>query len=414
LPFDLRADRGCLDQAENREMIWNLFPETVGIGADDWFLQLNLKTMPPKPWPKTVGGLPVYFAPESGPSRQHSPMPNGRLVGRKNGSIAKDVNGQGMKDWKPIFILIKNHFQDMGIAITEVMNFGNVFMIVLEHRDVDFTNLPWKAANMGCLYLFDDEMGRLAAPQARRLADPTPGNPDHSSYDTLQPGVRVASVHLPSDAGKFMSTSAGVLVRDQAGNEFMTVASHGFPAKCDTQVMHPLPSLGRNIGELIMEVSHTDVALVKLRDTESFDNVTFCNDEMPEPIQLQRFVRAKDLGRFTPIAIDSPDTGHVDGRLMITSFTRVPTDDEREPKQDWILTEWYYMGQGSAGTLPEGICGSAVWTENGEVLGFFRYAPKEGEMEDWCAGIAADELINRGFSLVDTTRRHNSETVMAE
>lgn len=60
------------------------------------------------------------------------------------------------------------------------------------------------------------------------------------------------------------------------------------------------------------------------------------------------------------------------------------------------------MGQDSAGSLPDGMCGSAVWTEDGDVIGFFRYAPKDGAMKDWCAGIAADELINRGFTLVNT------------
>ncbi|KAK0735128.1 hypothetical protein B0T26DRAFT_737567 [Lasiosphaeria miniovina] len=159
--------------------------------------------------------------------------------------------------------------------------------------------------------------------------------------------------------------------------------------------MHPLPSLGRNIGKLIIEVSHTDMALVELRDTESFSNVTFCNNEMPEPIPLRRLAEAESLGMQTKIALDSPDTGFIDGKLI----------HMLEPEQSWIFTTWSYMGQGSAATLPEGMCGSAIWTEDGDVVGFFRYAPKEGEMKDWCAGIAADELIKRGFSLVDTTQR---------
>jgi len=49
------------------------------------------------------------------------------------------------------------------------------------------------------------------------------------------------------------------------------------------------------------------------------------------------------------------------------------------------------------------MCGSAILNENGDVLGFFRYAPKSGVMIDFCMGIAAQELLDRGFTLVDTS-----------
>jgi len=48
------------------------------------------------------------------------------------------------------------------------------------------------------------------------------------------------------------------------------------------------------------------------------------------------------------------------------------------------------------------MCGSAIWTEDGDVIDFYRSAPKYGAVKDWCTGIAADEMINRGFTLVNT------------
>lgn len=48
----------------------------------------------------------------------------------------------------------------------------------------------------------------------------------------------------------------------------------------------------------------------------------------------------------------------------------------------------------------------------GTSLVFFKYAPKAGVMKDWCAGIAADELIHKGYTLVDTTDRQ--ELLMQE
>jgi hypothetical protein len=364
------------------------------------FVYLHQDPMPPKPWPLTIAGLPSYIAP--GPGRQHTPIPELRPVHRKNGVIHEDRNGRDMKDWNPLFNLIRSHFEGLGISITEVMYWANFVIIVLEHRNTDIGKLPWKAANISCFYLYDDEMGRPSTPQARRLTDPTAGNPDDSQYDTLQPGLRVTSAYLPSKPDMFLSTTTGVLVRDRVGNKFMTVASHGFPAECGTEVIHPLPASGRNIGEVIMEVSHTDVALVKLRDGEIFSNITFQNENIQEPVQLKRLAGIKDHRIGDAVVLDSPDTGCIDGIIQLTSYQRVPSDDHAAPEQQWIFTTWYYMGQDSENSLPEGMCGSAIWTEDGDVVGFFRYAPKEGAMKDWCAGIAAEELISRGFTLVNT------------
>ena len=356
--------------------------------------------MPPTPWPKSVAGLPPYFAPEMGP--QYTPRPFGVPVHWRNESIAEGLNGRDMADWEPLFIIIRDHFQKLGVRITEVMYWGDYLVVILEHRNIDMRKLPKKAANIVITYRYDDEMGRQSTPQARRQTDPMPGNPDESKYSTLQPGLRVSSAYIPSQPGKFISSTVGVLVKDSVGNEFVTAASHGFPNECGTVVTHPLPSSGRHIGELIMEVSHTDIALVKLGDTETFLNKTFQNEEVENPIQLKRLVSVKNCQTWDFVFMDSPDTGFIPGNFTGTSFQRLDVDS---PEIRWVFTTWLYMGQNSAGSLPDGICGSAIWTMDGEVLGFFRFAPINGFMRDYCAGVASDELINRGFTLVDTASR---------
>lgn len=400
LPFDLRRQPGDVFDPEKRDTVRSIFPGTIGISCDGYFVMLQLRTLPPKPWPLTIGGVPLYLTSVT----SLGPIPRARAVGWRNGSIAEDQNCQNMENWEPLFHIIKDHFQDLGVSIAEVMYWGNCVMIVLKHRDVDMGKLPSQAAKTRCLYLFDDEMGRPSAPQARRLTDPTQGNPDNSQYNTLQPGLRVTSSYMPSNPDMFLSTTSGVLLKDRVGNEFMTVASHRFPAECGTQVFHALPSNGRKIGELIMEVSHTDIALVKLQDTETFSNNTFQSDNstIPQHTRLEKLVRVQGRQRFELVYLDSPDTGLIDGSFMATSFMAIPSDDN-SPEQQWVFTTWIYLGQDSAIELPEGMCGSAIWNDDGDVLGFFRYAPKEGVMKDWCAGIAADELINRGFTLVNTS-----------
>jgi hypothetical protein len=144
------------------------------------------------------------------------------------------------------------------------------------------------------------------------------------------------------------------------------------------------------------------VALVKLKSDKEFVNMTFQNDILTERMQLQRFVRAGRM-RGGIVMIDSPDTGLIEGTLRLSSYTRIPSDDHLEPEQNWIRTTWLYTGQDTSQDLPDGMCGSAIWDEDGSVFGFFRYAPKTGVMADWCAGLAADELMDRGYTIVAPT-----------
>ncbi|OAP53799.1 hypothetical protein AYL99_11985 [Fonsecaea erecta] len=382
-PFDLRNDEGSWADPDKEPLLRSVFPGTTGIGSNGWFILLLLRSLPPKPWPLTIAGLPLYF--HTHDTFGQSPLPNGKRVTRKNGSVAEDQDYRNIKDWEPLFHVIRKFFEDIGIPITEVMYL-----------------VPWLVGRVACVYLYEDEMGRPSNLYTRRQLDPTPESPDMSKYDTLQPGLRVVSNSPPQlgDPDTYLETTTGVLLRDSVGNEFMTVAAHGFPSEAGTVVIHASPS-GRVIGELISEVSPTDIALVKLAKTEKFSNVTFPNARVPVLIQLKRLGRAKC---FSEIYLDSPDTGLIDGIFMLQSRTRVPNDDH-EPKPEWLFTSWTYMGVDAAANLPGGMCGSAMWDAEGNVLGFFKYAPVEGVMTDWCAGVAADELINRGYTLVDTDAR---------
>jgi hypothetical protein len=157
-------------------------------------------------------------------------------------------------------------------------------------------------------------------------------------------------------------------VKDEVGNKFMTAASHGFPDECGPMIIHPLPADGRCIGEVIVEVTHTGIALVKLGGAEKFSNVTFQNDDISESIQLKRLVSAKDSELGTTFSWTRP------------ILRRIPSDDHGSPEQQWIFASWYYMGQDSGSALPESMCRSAIWTEDKDVIGFFQYAPKDGRM----------------------------------
>ena len=262
----------------------NLFPGNYGLSMDGMFLYFLRKTIPPKPWPKSVAGLPPVFAPEMG----RQPRLFGHIV--RNGSIGDGLNSRDMVDWEPLFVIIRTHFQEIGISIIEVMYWRDYLVIILQHRSIDMAKLPSRAANITVTYCYEDEMGRPSTPQARCETDPIPGN--------------------------------------QAG------------------LTRLVPVKGRRTGDFVF--------------------------------------------------LDLLDTGFPEGSFKITSFQRI--------EQQWVYTIWLYMGQDSADSLLP-VYGSAIWTAGGDVLGFCRYAPKDGPMKNWCAGVAADELIDRGFTIVDTANR---------
>lgn len=404
LPFNI-GDEGAPDPASGEvfDICVKLFPGLQSLGSDKTFLDLTVTPLPPKPWPKTIGGMPCRFYPDLAlyPSQPPVLLPDqvahsAKHVSVRNGQVANTENYRDAEDWDPLFRIIRDHFDELAISITEVMYKMHEVIIVLEHRNTDMTRVPCTIAQVLCGYFFEDQMGRPAVPQARRERDPSPGNPDDSQYQALRPGVRVTSTYLPEVPDAFISSTAGVLVKDQAGDHFLTVAEHAFPAKCGTRAMHPSPNGGRAIGELIMGVGHTDIALVKLHQSEHFTNTTFHNTLMDKSVPLKRLAPCKqgDL-----LYLDSPNTGCIDGTVKWAGRRRFPSDDPTE--HNWVLTTWIYMGQESAWQLPEGMCGSAIWMGNGDVVGFFQYAPKEGVMVDWCAGIDAMELLERGYTLVE-------------
>jgi hypothetical protein len=197
-----------------------------------------------------------------------------------------------------------------------------------------------------------------------------------------------------------MATTTGVLVKDKVGTHFMTAAAHGFPAEFGNRVFHPNPQ-GRPIGELIMELDHSDIALVLLGGDEIF-NVTWENHDTPQSQPLSSLISAKELHMGDAVWMDTPDTGSIEGAFVTTFFLRIPSENPFEREQRWVTTEWLYMGQ-DAEDLPEGIHGAAIMTDQDDVMhvaGFVRNAPRGGPMAGYCQGIAADELIRHGFTLV--------------
>ncbi|KAI2720819.1 hypothetical protein CBS147332_4059 [Penicillium roqueforti] len=369
---------------------------------DDRILIFRVEVLPPKPWPKRIAGVPCYLT--DNPNDKGPAIPF-RYRTRSNIQISQDLDLRNKNDsLNLISDLVRQFFEQARISITEIQVWGHIVVIVLEDRidhdenamDKILRSVPRSVARCTFLYLSEHHMDRPRTLPAQRLQTASPSRSDGSQYDILRPGVMVSSgINLK---GESMRSSSGVLVKNNLGQKFMTVAAHGFPA--DATVYHPHAG-GRTIGRLIMELTHTDVALVNLEDGVEFVNEPFENTLTPATsFRLRDFIRIAETQQHDLVYFDSPFSGLAEGERMSRNTMRVPSDDPQEPQQIWVTTQWSYMGQDSAADMVDSVCSSAIWNDDHRVLGFFRYAPVEGLYKDYCLSVAADHLIDGGYSVV--------------
>ncbi|EAW12244.1 uncharacterized protein ACLA_062070 [Aspergillus clavatus NRRL 1] len=301
-----------------------------------------------------------------------------------------------------VFELVREFFAKSQISITEIQFWGRVIVIVLENesnKEKDLAAVPRSIGQCNCFYLFESDMARPKSFSTAPLRQCFASQIDDSEYETIRPGVVVSSGTHPQEGWEIL-TSSGILISDHLGSQYMTVAAHGFPGPFEGKVFHPQSS-GRAIGEVIVQISHTDVALVQLGQGVHFINEPFENTIIPAPpSRLEGFLRAAATRIGGNIFMDSPFSGFMEGTRGAHSLLRIPSDDPLEPKQSWIRCQWDYMGQGSYAAMVDGVHGSAIWDDNQNVLGFFRYAPQSGPFLDWCMSISADHLLDKGYTMV--------------
>lgn len=397
LPFNLRNNPKDFHNPENRKLLWKIFPQLDILSFDGHFLCFCVKALPPKPWPRTVAGVPAYLTTDR---NDDGPIPPIKRTSQSLIKLAKDIDCRDDNTKiDQVFNILKAYFTQLRVSITQLQYWENFVVVVLEDRSTDMTKVPRAAARCPCYYLFDDELGRPENLSAKRIKEPTGDVVDDSLYETLRPGVMLSSGR-PSEQAVELRTTSGVLVKDSLGNQYMTAASHGFPF--GTKVYHPVAE-AKEVGELIMELTHTDVGLVRLHDGVQFINHTFENTLLEaDSVQLKGFTGALDrsMKYGDSVYMNSPWTGYGEGTYGPYVEDRIPRDDPFEPKQVWIQTRWLYLGQGFSHQAVDGACGSAIWNDDGNVLGFFGYAPASGQFLDWCLAVSVDHLVDRGFTIV--------------
>lgn len=417
LPFNLRDPGIDIYKGDVRSLLYNIFPNTANVTEARCrsHLVFQLDKLPPGPWPLTVGGLPITLStlPMSD-SLGRALMFPGQFLGNPTVSICQEGYG-GVETFsdkvlRKLAAEVNDHFQKNmpDIRIIELMvTCERTFYIVLgDHINLNRvrSKLPGRIANLWTGYLHDKELRRpsWAGLPAKRQIEPQPnrGIIDNTIYDTLRPGVMICSKMLKEHGPPaVLSTTSGVLVKNTAGDRFMTGASHGIG---EMETIWQAGNTEKIIGKAVVKLSFTDISLVELSNDVSFVNETFENSGGSTP----NFTRlaTSEVGPTWPTCyLNSPYTGDMVGMMVMKSVKFEKSTHPTEDNLGFVVYNWSFMGQeeGNEDKVrpPDGTCGSAIWDDDGVILGFYHYYIAEGPWAGYSSSVSASEVVEAGYRI---------------
>ncbi|MCJ1347528.1 hypothetical protein MMC31_005753 [Peltigera leucophlebia] len=197
---------------------------------------------------------------------------------------------------------------------------------------------------------------------------------DDAVYDDkLRPGVMFAGKGMSESE---LLTTSGVCVKSPSGKKYITCATHGFPGGKGAEIYHPSTGAQR-VGNFVKQFWNSDVGLLELNPGLRYDRETFSTTEYPVK-PFKKFVNAFALRIGDIIHLNTPVNGHVEGVVLKIDVHRLPADKPADPT-DYIIGHCMYFGNGSD-ILFDGCCGGAIWTDDFDVVGQFRFMMKDEEV----------------------------------
>jgi hypothetical protein len=368
-----------------------LFPTTFAAEVAPPYVIIRVRTLPPKPWPFTVGGLLLWLTTDE-----------------SAGCFDRGITGKGPKALEHIDLQRKDEFSEdilreaiavfraLQVKIRDIMWCAGFWRITIPNN-TDLKVLPWVIANQVCFYKFQSE-DPDPDPSALRSKVPQDVEYDDTLYATtsnalLRPGIMVSSsIRVVTKDGKteetFKTTTSGILVVDRHGQPFITVATHGF--EDDGLVYHRNPVKGLVIGKIVDQLPGTDISIVKLNSGLRYVNETFGTKDNPDGIKTNGISPCypPHLRVFDLIAMDNPFSGSCNG-LVLALGAKIPWEEDR----DFVMHKWCIFENGNEPV--DGSCGSLILDSDRKVVGFFRF--KNNSVDCWC--VSAMELRTFGYKI---------------
>ncbi|KAI1763722.1 hypothetical protein GGR53DRAFT_496267 [Hypoxylon sp. FL1150] len=416
VPYNLRDPSVNIFKGELCSLLYHIFPETDNVTEARFrgYLVFQVKNLPSTPWPVTVGGLPITVSEVRLNGKGCALMFPRERQARPSKSIPPDgfdATKLSDKSLRQLAFRVNDYFKRNlpGVRIIELIFTceRTFFIVVNDYVDIKAKEWPGSIAKYPVSYLHDKNLNRPAwfDQPAKRETEPQPllGIVDDTAYDVVRPGVMIHSTNpIGHSHPGILSSTAGALVKNAAGNTFITAASHAIGAS-ETVWQPGRPS--QVIGKAVAEISSTDVYLIELKENVAVSAQTFEDSEGTIPL-FTRLATSDDEPGFTFCYLNSPYTGRVDASIVMKSV-RIEVEETPHPTEErlrYVVYDWLYEGQeednGGKAELPGGVCGSATWDDDGVIRGFYSFSIKEGKWKGFSACVSASEVVEAGYTLV--------------
>lgn len=358
-----------------RHVLDRIFPGNRGLSILGPFLIVTVNSLPQEPWPAICAGLPVYLTCKD----FDIPWELG-TAGNQRVHGLQHLNGTSHPS-RALYLAVIQYFEEHEISIQQLVWITRSWRVTLTQAATE--TLPGKLCQVPVFYIFKDS-DVLPRASIGRKKDAEQTVDDSVYYPHLRPGVMIVS--------ESFTTTSGVTVTNAAGDKFVSVASHGFPAG-EENIYHPQHT-DFVIGTVENRIAETDIALARLSPGVNYENSTFANVSEPTGIQLKGFKDPFTIPQFSTLSMDTPFTGMRNPLFLTVSVQRIPNDSSKE--HIWTSQTWNWLGQSHP--PKDGCCGAALSDEDGYVIGLFRLVLAENEGIG--IGAAAEELVNRGYTLL--------------
>lgn len=398
LPYQLTDDNGNAigppegDWSEVVGIFKRSFPTLQAVELSAPYLIVRFAQLPPSPWPFTVGGLPLQFT-----NSEYGGHFNPGVLGRGSQELNTINLRRGDTLSESVLKQALETVRAKGIKVHQMFCFDNFWSITIPDG-TDLNRVPKVVAGQACCYKFESESADYDY-AALRAKVPLGIDYDDTNYAAapdalLRPGIMVSSsAWTAMENGKlvdfYKKTTSGILVTNENGESFITVATHGF--EIDGLVYHPNPISGSVIGRIIEKLPGTDISIARLEKGLRYTNHTFGTETSPEGIKASGISPSypPHLRRYDTINMNNPYSGYAEGTVLAVGL-RIAEEGETT----YVQHTWNLFENGSEPV--DGSCGSPIFDDQGMVVGLFRFK-MSGDQE--CLAVSAMELKRFGYDI---------------
>ncbi|MCJ1338550.1 hypothetical protein MMC09_003839 [Bachmanniomyces sp. S44760] len=337
LDFELYRDHvQCVPSTAQSKAIMALFPTCYKLSFSPPFLILTLTHLPPKPWPVTVAGIPLYLT--TNPTLGFSPMNKGLSGHGPKVEINATIQlwrTPGLETFKKLFRV----FRDLGADVQSIQWAGWCLLVIGAEEPQDWkTRLPFQINKIRVGYIWD--AGSIEETAIRRTL-PTNRVSHREVYANVRPEITITSCLGTPDTD--MVSTSEVCLRSPCGKTHTAEAGHGFPGGVGEITFHD-GRWGTCTGEVAkMLFGQTDIALAELVAKVPYSRETFSKADAPVE-EFSEIAKITQLHVGEPIFMDTPPNSRYEGTVLVIDVLEIPTRDEPAETNEYVITAICFFG----------------------------------------------------------------------